>query len=138
MVAHASEFGILRMCMSKILALRRTPTLALRQRKAHLLRSFHLPPDLLHASLLERLLKCGKAQCQCHQSARHKHGPFFYLNRSFAKGRFQTLLLKSQEQIQQARQGLQSYGQVQEALDEISQINYELLRRRELLRTPES
>lgn len=119
--------------MSRILGFRRTPTLALRQRKARLLRSFDLPPDLLHASLLERFLKCGKGQCQCHQPGAQKHGPFFYLNRSFAKGRFQTLLLKSPEQIQQARQGLQSYAQIQQALDEISQINYELLRRGEPL-----
>lgn len=115
-------------------SLRRTSTLALRQRKAHLLRAFHLPPHLLHASLLERLLKCGKAQCRCH-SGGPKHGPFFYLNRCFAKGQLQTLLLKTQEQIEQARQGLAAYAQLQEALDEISQINYELLRRGEPLRT---
>lgn len=121
--------------MSKVLGFRRTSTLALRQRKAHLLRSFRLPSDFLHASLLERFLKCGKDQCQCHQANGQKHGPFFYLNRSFAKGRFQTLLLKSPEQIQQARQGLQTYAQVQEALDELSQINYELLRRGEQLRS---
>lgn len=116
-----------------MLNLRRTSTLALRQRKAHLLRAFNLPPDLLHASLLERFLKCGKAQCQCRQRGGQKHGPFFYLNRSFAKGGFQTLLLKSPQQIQQARDGLQTYAQVDEALDELSQINYELLRRGEPL-----
>ena len=118
--------------MSRIHPLRRTSTLALRQRKAHLLRSFRLPSHLLHASLLERLLKCGKANCQCH-SGGPKHGPFFYLNRSFAKGKFQTLLLKSLAQIDQARQGLAAYAQTQDALDEISQINYELLRRGESL-----
>jgi hypothetical protein len=112
--------------MSRILALRRTSTLALRQRKANLLRSCSLPPDLLHASLVERLLKCGKKHCSC-------HGPFFYLNRSFAKGRFQSLFLKSQDQILQARHGLAAYGHLIEILDEVSQINYELLRRREPL-----
>src|SRR5436189_4694147 len=113
--------------MSRTLALKRTSTLALRHRKAHLLRSFKPLPHLLHASLLERLLKCGKANCQC-QAGGPKHGPFFYLNRSFAKGKFQTLLLKSPAQIEQARQGLAAYAQTQEAVDELSQINYELLR----------
>ena len=74
--------------------LRRTSTLALRQRKAHLLRSFQLPPALLHASLIEGFLKCGKANCRCHTDG-PKHGPFFYLNRCFAKGQIQSLLLKS-------------------------------------------
>ncbi len=39
-------------------------TLALRQRKAHLLRSLASPPDALHASFLERFLKCGRPNCR--------------------------------------------------------------------------
>lgn len=118
--------------MSRKRALQRTSTLALRQRKAYLLRSFKAPAHLLHASLLERFLKCGKANCSCHSSGA-KHGPFFYLNRCFAKGQVQSLLLKSADQIDQARQSLAAYAQAQELLDEISQINYELLRRGEPL-----
>ena len=116
--------------MSKIRDLRRTSTLALRQRKARLVRVFSLPTDLLHASLLERFLKCGKKQCACHAQG-PKHGPFFYLNRSFAKGGFQSLLLKSPDQIRQARQGVADYAGLLEVLDEVCQINYELLRRGE-------
>jgi hypothetical protein len=118
--------------MSRIHALQRTSTLALRQRKAHLLRSFKLPADLLHASLIERFLKCGKPACHCHTGG-PKHGPFSYLSRCFGKGQQQSLLLKSPDQIGQSRQGLAVYAQVMEALDELSQINYELLRRDEPL-----
>ena len=120
------------MYMSKIQPLKRTSTLALRQRKAHLLRSFELRPELLHASLIERFLKCGKASCRCHTGG-PKHGPFFYLNRCFARGRMQSLLLKSPGQIDQARQSLAAYTQAQQVLDELSQINHELLRRGEPL-----
>ena len=118
--------------MSRIRPLKRKPTLALRQRKAFLLRSFKLPPDLLHASLLERFLKCGKANCRCHAGG-SKHGPFSYLNRCFGKGQIQSLLLKSQDQIDRSRKSLEAFAHVQETLDEISQINYELLRRDEPL-----
>jgi hypothetical protein len=118
--------------MRKIQSLTRTPTLALRQRKAHLLRSFELPPRLLHASLVERFLKCGKANCHCHAGG-PKHGPFFYLNRCFAKGQMQSLLLKSPDQIEQARQSVAAYAQVLQVLDQLSQINRELLRRGEPL-----
>lgn len=123
--------------MSIIIDLRRTSTLALRQRKAHLIRSFLLPPELLHASLIERYLKCGRAKCRCHTDG-PKHGPFFYLNRCFAKGRMQSLLLKSPEQISQARLSVSAYAQVLQALDQISQINHELLRRGEPLRATAS
>jgi hypothetical protein len=118
--------------MSTIQSLTGTPTLALRQRKARLLRSFELPPHILHASLVERFLKCGKANCQCHSDG-PKHGPFFYLNRCFGKGKMQSLLLKSPDQIDQARLSVAAYGQVFQVLDQISQINHELLRRGEPL-----
>jgi len=118
--------------MSRIQPLKRTSTLALRQRKAHLLRSFELSPHLLHASLVERFLKCGKATCHCHAGG-PKHGPFFYLNRCFGKGQMKSLLLKSPEQLGQARQSVAAYAQAQQVLDEISQINHELLRRGEPL-----
>ena len=116
--------------MSKIQDLRRISTLVLRQRQARLARSFALPAGLLHASLLERFLKCGKKQCAC-QARGPKHGPFFYLNRSFAKGQFQSLLLKSPDQIRQARAGVAAYAGLLAVLDELCQINYELLRRGE-------
>ncbi len=121
--------------MSRIQSLQRTSTLALRQRKAHLLRSFELSPQLIHASLVERFLKCGKPQCHCH-SGGPKHGPFFYLNRCFAKGQMQSLLLKSADQVEQARQSVGAYAQTLEVLDQISQINHELLRRGEPLVAP--
>jgi len=123
---------ILLIYMSKIEPLTRVSTLALRQRKARLLRSFRLPPEILHASLIERFMKCGKRNCRC-QSSGQKHGPFFYLNRCFAKGKMQSLLLKSSDQVQQARHSLEAYAQVQDLLDQVSQINHELLRRREPL-----
>lgn len=121
------------MYMSKILHLTRISTLALRQRKARLVRSFRLPPNLLHASLIERFIKCGKPNCQCQSAAAARHGPFFYLNRCFAKGQMQSLLLKTPDQVDQARKSLSAYAQVQERLDQISQINHELLRRGEPL-----
>jgi len=119
------------MYMSSKSEIQRLSTLALRQRKARLLRSLKLPPHLIHASLLERFLTCGRPKYSCHQG--HKHGPFFYLNRCLPKGRMSSLLLKSDRQITQARQAIQSYRQVLETLDQLSWINLELLRRDEPL-----
>jgi len=107
--------------------LERLSTLALRQRKAHLLRTLCLPPDAIHASFLERFLKCGRPNCHCRQG--EKHGPFYYLSRCLPKRQMRTLLLKEQSQILQARQGVQAYQQLLEQLDQLSWINWELLRR---------
>lgn len=107
--------------------LQRLSTLALRQRKARLLPSLRLPPDAIHASFLERFLKCGRPNCHCRQG--EKHGPFFYLSRCLAKRQMRTLLLKGEPQIRQARRSVEAYQKTLESLDQLSEINWELLRR---------
>lgn len=111
--------------------LQRLSTLALRQRKTRLLHSLKLPPHLIHASFLERFLKCGRPNCRCRQGP--KHGPFFYLSRCLPKRQMRTLLLKGESQILQARRSVEAYQQLLQTLDQVSWINWELLRRGETL-----
>ena len=111
--------------------LQRLSTLALRQRKARLLQSLRLPPDAIHASFVERFLKCGRPNCHCRQG--EKHGPFFYLSRCLAKRQMRTLLLKGEPQIRQARRSVEAYQKALQSLDQLSEINWELLRRGDTL-----
>jgi hypothetical protein len=115
--------------VAKIFKLRRISTLALRQRKAALLRQFAVPPDLLRASYVERFTTCGKPNCVCAQGQRH--GPFYYLTSNLAPGHVLKFLLKGPAQQQSAQQGVRNYLSHWEGLEELSQINSELLRRGE-------
>lgn len=117
--------------MAKIFKLRRISTLALRQRKAALLRQLAVPPDLLRASYVERFTTCGKSNCVCTQGQRH--GPFYYLVSNLAPGQVLKFLLKEPDQQTTARQGVRNYQIHWERLEELSQINAELLRRKERL-----
>ena len=107
-------------------------TLALRQRKAFLFSQLKIHPDCLRASLVERFSPCGKANCRCHHGGA-KHGPFYYLTQCLAVGQVNKFLLKEPCQQQGARTGIAHYRQLQEHLEELSQINAELLRRQERL-----
>jgi hypothetical protein len=118
--------------MARIFDLHRKSTLALRQRKASLLRQLDLPWDLLRASVVERFSTCGKARCHCHHGG-PKHGPFFYLTQCLATGKINKFLLKSPDQQLSARRGVEHFRHLQEQLEELSQINAELLRRDEPL-----
>lgn len=120
--------------MAKIYQLRRTSTLALRQRKAALLRQGGLPPDLLRASFVERFTTCGKPNCACVHG--RKHGPFYYLTANLGVGRIVKSLLKTPAQQQVARQAVAGYQAHWDRLEELSQINLELLRRGEPLAAP--
>jgi hypothetical protein len=106
-------------------------TLALRQRKRWLLAQLEIHPDGLRASLVERFSRCGKANCHCHHGG-DKHGPFYYLTQCLAVGKINKFLLKAAAQQQAARTAIGHYRQLQEQLEELSQINAELLRRQDL------
>jgi hypothetical protein len=127
----AGDFGILALYMARIYDTAKS-TLALRKRKRLLLSQLKLRPDSLRASLVERFSRCGKANCQCHHGG-NKHGPFYYLTQCLAVGKVNKFLLKSAAQQQSARDAIEHYRQLQEQLEELSQINAELLRREENL-----
>ena len=120
--------------MAKIHPLRRTSTLALRQRKAALLRQAALPPDLLRASFVERFTTCGKPNCACARG--RKHGPFYYLTANLGVGLIRKFLLKTPAQRQTVQHGVAGYQAHWERLEELSQINLELLRRGQPLNGP--
>lgn len=117
--------------LAKIYQLHRTSTLALRRRKAALLRQLAVPHDLLRASYVERFTTCGKSNCACAQG--HKHGPFYYLVSGLKPGQVLKFLLKSPSQRHNGQQGVAHYQELWEGLEELSQINAELLRRDEPL-----
>src|SRR5512136_2762834 len=107
-------------------------TLALRHRKRFLLSQLKTFPDTLRASLVERFSRCGKTNCRCHHGG-DQHGPFYYLTQCLAVGKVNKFLLKSAAQQQSAHHAIEHYRQLQEQLEELSQINAELLRREENL-----
>jgi hypothetical protein len=130
-VDPSGGFAILTIYMARIYDTAKS-TLALRKRKQFLLSLLKIYPYSLRASLVERFSRCGKPNCQCHHGG-DKHGPFYYLTQCLAAGRINKFLLKTPDQQQMARSGIDHYHQLQEQLEELSQINAELLRREENL-----
>jgi hypothetical protein len=130
-LAKGSGLGIFAYILAKIYRLRRTSTLALRQRKAALLRQLAIPADFLRASYVERFTTCGKANCACARG--QKHGPFYYLASGLVPGHVLKFLLKTPAQQNAGRRGVAAYQRLWEGLEELSQINAELLRRGEPL-----
>lgn len=133
LLANGRSFVIFSYLLAKIYQFRRTATLALRQRKAALLRQLAIPPDFLRASFVERFTTCGKANCACAHGK--KHGPFYYLASGLTKGNVLKFLLKSPSQQHHGQQGVAAYQELWEGLEELSQINAELLRRDDPLKS---
>jgi hypothetical protein len=123
---------ILALYLARIHATARKSTLALRQRKDFLVTQLKISPDCLRASLVERFARCGKANCHCHHGG-HKHGPFYFLTQCLAVGKINKFPLKTLPQREAARAGIAHFRQLQEQIEELSQLNAELLRRGEPL-----
>ena len=102
----------------------------LKRRRKQLLRK--LPPldTVLRGSLIERYKRCGNPRCKC--ATGPGHGPKFYLSVSHAGESPQMDYVPQAEQAL-VSEYLANYSLVREILEEISQINHELLRRRQPL-----
>jgi hypothetical protein len=99
----------------------------LKRRRRQLLRK--LPPldAVLRGSLIERYKRCGNPNCKC--AAGPGHGPKFYLSVSYP-GRSPQMDYVPQADYAQISERVANYTLVREILEEISEINHELLRRR--------
>lgn len=102
----------------------------LRRRRRQLLRK--LPPldAVLRGSLIERYKRCGNPRCKCADGP--GHGPKYYLSVSHA-GESPQMDYVPQAEYSKVCEYLANYSRMRKILEEISQINHELLRRREPL-----
>jgi hypothetical protein len=85
---------------------------------------------ILRGSLIERYKRCGKPGCKCAEGP--GHGPKYYLSVSRPRSRPQMDYVP-QEVHAQAAEFVANYHRAREILEAISEINRELLRRREAL-----
>jgi hypothetical protein len=94
-----------------------------RQQLAHRLPSVE---EIVRGSVLRRELRCGKPSCRCASGSGH---PANYLTVSFAGGRTEQLSLPATV-LTQAQAWVANYQAWWDAVEAISAINRELLRRR--------
>lgn len=87
-----------------------------------------LPPfeHVLRASLFRRRIRCGKPGCHC---AKGKGHPIAYLSTTFSGGRTRQISLPS-SLVPLARRWVRAYHRWWQAIEEISEQNREILRRR--------
>lgn len=101
-------------------------TLALQQRRRGLVKT--LPPleETLRGSLFDRYVTCGNENCKCARG--ELHGPAWYLSVTLGVGQTSSSVVTA-DQLDRVRKWIDNHQQVKEALDRISDINRELLRR---------
>ena len=105
-------------------------TSELKRRRRQLLRKLPSLEEVLRGSLVERYLRCGNPNCKCANGP--GHGPKYYLSVSYP-GRSPRMDYIRQAEFERVSEHLANYTQIREILEQISQINHELLRRREPL-----
>ena len=106
------------------------PAAVLRKRRRALVGQLPSLRSILRGSLIERYKRCGKRGCKCADGP--GHGPKYYLSVSYP-GLRPKMDYVPQEACKQVSELLANYQRTREILEEISEINRELLRRREAL-----
>lgn len=87
------------------------------------------PPleDVIRGTLLRYHLTCGNEGCRCRRLPRQRHGPYWYVAVSYAKGRQKRYLLPATE-VSRAKRGIAAYKKLWDSLCRISEINLALIR----------
>lgn len=87
-----------------------------------------LPPfsEMVRGSIFERQIKCGKASCRCAKGQGH---PTTYLSVSFEGGKTVQITVPKRL-IPIVRNWVENYSKFWDALEQISEINRQLLRKR--------
>ena len=104
-------------------------TRALRARRGRLARSLPDVEGVISGSVVEQGRRCGKEGCRCARG--ELHGPYTYVVLPRVGGRTPTVYVPASA-AEAVRRGAATSVKVRGALEEISRINVELLRRGEL------
>lgn len=83
----------------------------------------------MRGSVIERYKRCGRPNCKCVNG--RGHGPKYYISTS-RKKKYPHMLYVPQNQKENVELSIKKYRNAQAMLEEISEINRELFRRREL------
>lgn len=101
----------------------------LRARRRRLARGLPALEELLRGVALTQGRRCGKPGCRCARG--ELHGPYTYLSLGREGGRARLLYVPAAS-VGVVSRRVAASGRIEAALAEISEINAELLRRREL------
>src|SRR5579859_6398977 len=108
--------------------IQKQPTATSRKHRNAFLRQLPSLKAILRGSLIERYKRCGKSGCKCADGP--GHGPKYYLSVSYPGLRPQMDYVP-QESHAQIAGFVANYHRARKILEAISEINRELLRRRE-------
>ncbi len=76
----------------------------------------------IRGTLVRYTLTCGNPGCRCHHHKRFRHGPYWYVTVSYAKGKQKRYLLAA-DQVEQVRRGISVYQKLWRGICRISELN---------------
>ena len=106
---------------------KKTETVELKERKTQILGSIPALENILRSSLITRFIKCGKANCRCVDGKGHES---LYLSSYYHGHTYLDYVPKAYGE--KLAGCIDNYEAVTALLVELSEINLELFRRREL------
>ena len=99
----------------------------LKERKTQILDLLQIPENIIRSSLITCNIKCGKANCRCAKGEGHKN---FYLSSYYHGHTYMDYV--SKPIADKVADCIHSYEKIYSLIVELSEINLELFRRKEL------
>jgi hypothetical protein len=98
--------------------------------KTRLLQSFqNLGEMALPGTLVEVMMRCGKAACGCREDPSRRHGPHLYLKYRNEEGR-QTALYIPRSHEREVRKAVEAWSKMREAMAQVGRENRRALQKK--------
>lgn len=103
-------------------------TRALKRERRRLAKKLSKLSGIVRGTFFQRFSTCSRKKCKCQTGDRH--GPRSYV--AVTQGKRQSQRYVPQNQVRAVRSGVDQFHRLLEIADRLTQINLELMRRREL------
>lgn len=88
-----------------------------------------LSRQAIQGTLVEVMLRCGKASCSCHKDPNRRHGPHLYLKYRNQSGRSTGMYIPRSHE-REVRKAVEAWSSMWELMVELSHKNRRALRQR--------
>jgi Family of unknown function (DUF6788) len=105
----------------------KNPISQLEQKRQRVLQKVPELTEMARGRIVERYLRCGQPNCRCKKPGEQGHGPYHYLVVTVGPGKSRTQLL-SRGQLRRVRRWTDNFKRLRQALEQITELNYEILK----------
>lgn len=101
-------------------------TKRIQSRKKRIIKKAPPLKNIIRGTFIEWYQVCARKECKCHKDRKYRHGPYYRI--SYSKDKRSHHVYVPKHYRDKAKEMVDNYNAIKEAIEEISALNIELIR----------